>query len=248
MRIKDNPIKFDIKPLSKETMKSLEDNYKKFEKEFHPQPTINNARAKLIFEERNNIKSYIIELIKQRRESPEIYINDKAKTKVLIYKDSFSHYPYDDLEKLMYIPYTPDLLNNAQVNNQEAEKRDNTKVINKEEENSKLISLTIGTYDENQTKELYDECNNKVFKYCKIEDFVNSLNNPDECNLEVINKNLLYVLYTYFFNFFGEEAEIKRDTLNEKFCITKDNYQKHKYPKKDATEKQKEFNKILSEI
>ena len=153
MRIKVKPIKFDIKILDKEESKSIEDIYKKFEKEFHPQPTINDARAKLIFEERTNIKSYIIELIKQRRESPEIYINDKVKTKVLIYKDSFSDYPYNDLEKLMYIPYTPDLLNNAQVNNQETEKQDNTKVINKEDDFK--VKYFSKKYNTDQLKKLH---------------------------------------------------------------------------------------------
>lgn len=109
-------------------------------------------------------------------------------------------------------------------------------------------NLTIGNYDQERTKKLYEECNNVVFKYCKIEDFVNSLNNPDECNLEVINKNLLYVLYTYFFNFFEEEAYTKIELLNEKFNITRADYQKHKYPNKNPSEKQKEFDKNLALI
>ena len=118
----------------------------------------------------------------------------------------------------------------------------------KTQESASNSGLCVGSYDEKQTKQLYGECNNVVFKYCKIEDFVNSLNNPDECNLEVINKNLLYVLYTYFFNFFEEEAYTKIELLNEKFNITRADYQKHKYPNKNPSEKQKEFDKNLALI
>jgi hypothetical protein len=110
------------------------------------------------------------------------------------------------------------------------------------------MQLTIGTFDVQRTKELYQECNNVVFKYCKIEDFVNSLNNPDECNLEVKNKNLLYVLYTYFFNFFGNEGDAKIAKLNEKFGITKETYSKKKSSYEKYTPPQKEFNNILTKI
>lgn len=110
--------------------------------------------------------------------------------------------------------------------------------------------LCVGCYDAKRTRELYDECCDVVFKYCNLEDFVNSLNNPDECNLEVINKNLLYVLYTYFFNFFGEEAYTKIELLNEKFNIIKADYIKKKYREEspNRTKTQINFNEILSKI
>ncbi|MDY4790619.1 MAG: hypothetical protein SO179_08660 [Bacteroidales bacterium] len=109
-------------------------------------------------------------------------------------------------------------------------------------------NLTIGNYDQERTKKLYEECNNVVFKYCKLNDFVNSLNNPDVCKIEVKNKNLLYVLYTYFFNFFGDENEIKIDLLNDRFDISKKNYAKKKYSYEHYTPSQKEFDKILAKI
>lgn len=111
-------------------------------------------------------------------------------------------------------------------------------------------NLTIRQYDEEQTKKLYEECNNVVFKYCKLNDFVNSLNNPDVCKIEVKNKNLLYVLYTYFFNFFGDEGEAKIAKLNEKFGITERRYGQKKYrPESQYTsDTQKEFDKILAKI
>lgn len=122
------------------------------------------------------------------------------------------------------------------------------------EENTDIITpikntnLTIGNYDQERTNKLYEECNNVVFKYCKLNDFVNSLNNPDVCKIEVKNKNLLYVLYTYFFNFFGDEGEIKIDLLNDRFDISKKNYAKKKYSYEHYTPSQKEFDKILAKI
>jgi hypothetical protein len=128
----------------------------------------------------------------------------------------------------------------------------NNKQVNKQKKEPPKVEIDVeacvGSYDEKQTKKLYGECNNVVFKYCKIEDFVNSLNNPDECNLEVKNKSLLYVLYTYFFNFFGDKGEEKRNQLNTKFEIKISDYQKHKYSNKTASGKQKEFNESLASI
>ncbi len=128
----------------------------------------------------------------------------------------------------------------------------NNKQVNKQKKEPPKVEIDVeacvGSYDEKQTEKLYGECNNVVFKYCKIEDFVNSLNNPDECNLEVKNKSLLYVLYTYFFNFFGDKDEEKRNQLNTKFEITISDYQKHKYSNKTASGKQKEFNESLARI
>lgn len=109
-------------------------------------------------------------------------------------------------------------------------------------------NLTIGNFDNVKSKSLFEECNNVVFNYCKFEDFVNSLNNPNECNLVVKNKNLLYVLYKFFDDIFGSEAEYRIDQLNEKFSIPKERYSKKNSSYDNYTSKQKEFYDILVEI
>ncbi len=110
--------------------------------------------------------------------------------------------------------------------------------------------LCVGCYDAKRTRELYDECCNVVFKYCKLEDFVNSLNNPEECNLIVKYQSRLYVLYNFFDDFFGEEGEEKIEKLNEKFGITERRYgqKKFRYGSTNTTTKQKEFYDILVDI
>jgi len=170
-------------------------------------------------------------------------------------KNEIKEFLFLYIEYYVYKRFMLELIN---ITKKELDNRDEN--IEKQEEESKNnkdinvfsnsnSSLQVGNYDEERTKNLYKECNNVVFKYCKLEDFVNSLNNPDECNLEVKNKSLLFVLYTHFSNFFESEAEIKRDKLNEKFGIDKkEDYQKHKYPKRDASKNQKNFDTNLSKI
>lgn len=114
--------------------------------------------------------------------------------------------------------------------------------------NSVNISLAIGSYDNNRSKELYNECNSVCFKYCQFNDFVNSLNNPEQCNLEVKNKNLLYVLYAFFDDLFGSEGEIKIEMLNEKFGIPQERYARKKFNYDNSTQSQKDFYKKLAEI
>lgn len=109
-------------------------------------------------------------------------------------------------------------------------------------------NLTIGNFDNVKSKSLFEECNNVVFNYCKFEDFVNSLNNPNECNLVVKNKNLLYVLYKFFDDIFGSEAEYRIDQLNEKFSIPKERYSKKNSSYDNYTSKQKELYNFLAEI
>lgn len=132
--------------------------------------------------------------------------------------------------------------NNPSVEIIEKDIKDGNKIPN--------VILRIGNFDENSTKRLYSECNNSVFKHCKIEDFVNSLNNPEKCNLEVKNKNLLYVLYDFFTNIFGYEAEDKIELLNEKFNIKKDTYNKKRFREsgKNKTNPQIQFDKDLRRI
>lgn len=185
----------------------------------------------MVEKEEQDIYHTMINILKERKENPDKYINNILQ-KVKLKADYLSSF-----EKEFYV----------EANSIKKEVVEIAKA-RKTQESASNSGLCVGSYDEKQTKQLYDECNNVVFKYCKIEDFVNSLNNPDECNLEVINKNLLYVLYTYFFNFFEEEAYTKIELLNEKFNITRADYQKHKYPNKNPSEKQKEFDKNLALI
>lgn len=123
-----------------------------------------------------------------------------------------------------------------------------TKNTNYQDTTSDENNLKLGSYNPLQTKKLYEECKDEVFKNCKLEVFVNSLNNPEECKLEVKNKNLLYVFYTYFFNLFGDEAEDKIGKLNEKFNISKETYAKKKSSYKNYTTRQKDFDNILGHI
>lgn len=151
----------------------------------------------------------------------------------LEYYSSFS-----DIERKMYIPCS---------SIQTLENRKQEKLLEESNPINQNIDLRVGNLDAEQTKRLYSECNNVVFKYCTLEDFVNSLNKPDECNLEVKNKNLLFVLYTYFFNYFKHEGDSKIKSLNEKLEIT-EYYSKKNYNSDKPTKNQNEFDKTLREI
>jgi len=239
------------KPIGKESNVKLEAAMESYLKKLPQKEMINEYRVYFVYEERKNIEDYILELIRERRGNPEKYINDKLKTKVRINKKSLFNYPYNNLEKQMYIPYDKTyscVRNSANLTHDETIK-EMQKTIN-ENNTSSQSNLCIGSYDALQTKELYNECNNIVFKSCKLEDFVNGLNNPEQCIMEVCNKNKLYVLYTYFNNFYRDEADTKIYLLNEKFGITKGNYEKKKYRENssNSSKKQKDFDNILAGI
>lgn len=184
------------------------------------------------------LERFISSIAEERKANPEPYIK---KQKISIVKENF-HTEFWELENEFYI-LKDDIIFNKDT---EVNKPSNEN-IEQETEKSDII-FKLGSYDENRTKELYEACNNVVFYFSSLQDFVNSLNNPDECKLEVCNKNLLYVLYTHFYNFFGKNADEKRDKLNDKFKITFSDYQKHKYPCENPSGKQKEFDKNLGLI
>lgn len=188
-----------------------------------------------------NLSEHINIICEKRQKNKKEYIDDRANTKVKIPLNK-QFILLTSPEKHMYIPEC------EIYQEKDTETETNYVISNIEIEDTIHYNLTIGTYDVDKTKQLYEECNNIVFKSCTIEDFVNSLNNPDECNIKEKNKSLLYVLYTYFPNFFKDEAEIKRDMLNDKFGINYKDFQKHKYPNKNPSGTQEKFNKILSEI
>lgn len=209
---------------------------------------INEYRLFFVSEEKKSIEDYILELISVRRANPEKYINDIVKTKVRISKKSLFNYPYNNLEKQMYIPFDKTcsrVRNYVDLTHGETTKA--MQVTISQNNTSSQLNLCIGSYDELRTKRLYTECNNVVFKSCKLEDFVNGLNNPEQCILEVCNKNKLYVLYSYFFNFYSHEDDTKINLLNDKFGITKEYYEKKKYRgnSSNSSQKQKNFDNIL---
>lgn len=108
--------------------------------------------------------------------------------------------------------------------------------------------LRVGNLDVERTKKLYDECNKSVFKFCTLKDFVNSLNNPNDCNLQVNLRNQLYVLYSNLSNFYESDVEEKIQKLNEKLEIKSAVYSRKKYPCLKPSSKQTEFDKILMYI
>lgn len=188
------------------------------------------------------LRELIEMLSEERQNNPQEYLKDKLKINISgSYIDMFIKHMSHTKE--MYYP-----ISKIKTNNETPKDTNDITDINSNSKSNS--SLQVGLYDEIQTKILHRECNNVVFKHCKIEDFVNSLNNPDKCNLEVKNKNLLYVLYNYFFNFFDEEGDVKIEKLNEKFEIPKERYDKKKYREEspNATNNQKKFDEILAKV
>lgn len=168
---------------------------------------------------------------------------EKHDIDIFTIQKNINRFIYDEEEyKFPTIYSSNDILPTNIYKNQEPPTNINNEV------NNIHLYLKVGTYDEIQTKQLYDECNKIVFEKCNVESFVNSLNNPYDCNLKVKNKSLLYVLYNNFPNFFRDDDDKIKDILNGKFGILKDDFQKHKYPKKNPSGRQREFDKILSEI
>lgn len=116
--------------------------------------------------------------------------------------------------------------------------------------NNSIIPETkqsLGKLNESETRELYNICNVNVFKYCILENFVNSLNNPQECNLEVKKNSLLYVLYSWFYNIFDDNIEERIKQLNDKFGIKEETYRKKK-SLSNKSEPQKDFEEKLQAV
>lgn len=119
------------------------------------------------------------------------------------------------------------------------------KITNKDE-------LKMGILTNNQTIKLYELCNWNIFDYCKFDDFVNSFNNPDEWNLNVLrgSKNKFYVLLGWLNSFYKTRKNENVFKILEKIEITKEDYYKKK-PREDDPNysgKQKKFNDKISEI
>lgn len=118
-----------------------------------------------------------------------------------------------------------------------------------EEINSHDSHLMVGCYDNERSKNLYNLCNSyKVFKFCSFKDFVNSLNNPDVCNISVNVKSQLYVLYGWFPNFYEQDYEQRIEVLNEKLGISSEIYSKKKPSQNNMSPNQKNFEKDLAKI
>lgn len=183
----------------------------------------------------NNLSHHIKELSNERQQNPKDYIEDTLNTPIEI--PNFNSFK---LEKNMYLLYNP-------KSSEEEIKEPANENIEQEKRGSDII-LKLGCYDAKRTRELYDECCNVVFKYCKLEDFVNSLNNPDECNLVVIKKSHLYVLYKFFDNIFGEEGAEKIEKLNEKFNIKQSTCSRKNSSYEKLNPTLKKFYNILVEI
>ncbi len=204
-------------------------------KEFFPEIIIYNETPDLersmVEEEEQDIYYTMINILKERKENPEKYVNN------VLQKVKFKAEYLSFFEKEFYI----------EANHIKREVVEIAKEM-KTQESASNLDLCVGSYDENRTKQLYEECKNVVFKYCKLEDFVNSLNNPEECKLEVKNKSLLYVLYDFFTELFGSEGETKIEKLNEKFCISKETYAKKKSSYEKYTQPQKKLYDNIVEI
>lgn len=174
----------------------------------------------------------------ERKANPEPYIK---KQKISIVKENF-HTEFWELENEFYI------LKDGIIINKDTEVNKPTNENIEQETEKSDINLSVGSYDKDRTKQLYDECKDVVFYYCALKDFVNSINNPEECILKVKNKNLLIVLYEFFNNIFKEDYKQRIEELNLKLGVKQSYYSRKKFNYDNATNPQKELYDILVEI
>ncbi len=107
------------------------------------------------------------------------------------------------------------------------------------------INLTVGILDSEQTKRLYECCNNRAIESCSFDEFQANFGSSENKILRYKNKNLCYVLLTFWQNIFGKQFNDNNDPFMSSIGVMASDLRRKKNGTL-STQPQIKFNSDLS--